>query len=123
VDGVAAFATSILVATRAEMETALAAEEMKKSRRSMEVASLCFVACNAYNVRVDDRIEGVNADAVAANKARGATANLIVVVSLGYYDDVMNSVTNTYTIVGDTNTDSPSWRFCLARRAEPKLLK
>jgi hypothetical protein len=87
VDGVTALATSILVATRAEIETALAAEEIKKLRRSMEVSSFCFVACNACDMR-DDRIVGVNADAVAATKARsGATTTLMVVVVLlfGYY--------------------------------------
>ena len=70
-------ATSMLVATRAEMETALAAEEMKKSRRSMEVSSFCFDAFNADVVRVD--VGNVNEDAVATIKASGAT-NFIVTV-------------------------------------------
>jgi hypothetical protein len=69
----------------------LAAEEMKKSRRSMEGSSsgtLCFAtswsrdACDACDAG------HVNADAVAATKARGAT-NLIMVVCYVQNNDMV----------------------------------
>ncbi len=72
----AALATSMLVATRAVMETALAAEEMKKSRRSMDVSSLRSDAFNDDVVRVE--VGNENEDAVAARKASDATNFILV---------------------------------------------
>ena len=72
----AALATSMLVATRVVMETALVAEEMKKSRRSMEVSSLRSAAVNEDDVRVE--VGNENEDAVAARNARDATNFILV---------------------------------------------
>jgi hypothetical protein len=82
-DCVVALATPLLAAKTAElMETALAAEEMKKSRRSMEGSpsgTLCFATSRSRDACDACDAGHVNADAVAATKARGAT-NLIMVV-------------------------------------------
>ncbi len=58
------------------METALAAEDTKKSRLSMEVSSLRSAAFNEDVVRVD--VGNENEDAVAARNASDATNFILV---------------------------------------------
>lgn len=81
----AALATPVLVATRAVMETALAAEEMKKSRRSMEVSSLHSAAFNEDDVRAEGEVEvgNENDDAVAARRASDDTNFILVLIDDG----------------------------------------